>query len=142
MGLLITIILTVGVILFVFLVYSLDHANPLQKKTEIVNKLMDLFKAEPVSKDVMKFKMETFDILTEIKVDFKQAFQLANVETIDFHIPIKQFDRLSRKPEMALRENEINGIQTYIIYRTDSDGLNLAKEKLEEMILKGNPSAI
>lgn len=139
MGILLAAALTVGVILFVYLIYSLDHANPLQKKTEIVNRLIDLFKAQPVTKDVMKFKIDTFDFYTEIKVDFRQAFQLANVETINFHIPIDQFDRIYSKPEMALRENEINGILTYIIYQTNSDGLNLAKEKLEEMILKGNP---
>jgi len=42
---------------------------------------------------------------------------------------------------MALRENEINGILTYIIYQANSDGLNLAKEKLEEMIFAGKPAA-
>jgi hypothetical protein len=141
MGILLAAALTVSVILFVYLIYSLDNANPLQKKTEIINRLIDLFKAQPVTKDVMKFKINTFDFYTEIKVDFKQAFQLANVETINFHIPIDQFDRISSKPEMALRENEINGILTYIIYQANSDGLNLAKEKLEEMIFAGKPAA-
>jgi len=75
MGILLAAALTVSVILFVYLIYSLDNANPLQKKTEIINRLIDLFKAQPVTKDVMKFKINTFDFYTEIKVDFKQAFQ-------------------------------------------------------------------
>jgi len=133
-GLLLSALLTVGVILFVFVIYSLDNANPQQKETEAVKSLIYLFKAEPVLKNLMRFKIETFDFYTEINIDFKQAFQFANVETINFHIPKDQFNRLSKKPEIALRENKINGIQTYLVYQTNVNGLKLAKEKLEEMI--------
>ena len=67
-------------------------------------------------------------------VDFKLSFQISNVETVRFHIPRPQINRLSTKPGFELMEDKINGIQTYDVYQTNGSGLKLAKEKLEKMI--------
>ena len=128
----------VFVVGLVILFYFLNKEHTTKRKTEIVNILIDILKAEPVLKNVMKFKIETFYFYTEIIIDFKRGFQLANVEIINFHIPKDQFDRLSTKPEIVISENKINEIQTYIVYQTNGDGLKLAKKKLEEMILQAS----
>ena len=141
MGLLLAALVVGSVVLFVFLIYSSENANPLRRRAEIVKILIDIFNAEPVSKNIMKFKIKTFDFFIEINIDFKQAFQLANVETINFHIPKDQFERVSTKPGIALHQNKINGIQTYLVYQTHGDGLTYAKKKLEEIISGARPAA-
>ena len=82
----------------------------------------------------MKFKINKIDFFAEIIVDFKLGFQIANVETIRFHIPRTQINRLSTKPGFELTEDKINGIQTYDVYETNGLDLKLAKNKLEKMI--------
>ena len=105
-----------------------------KRKTELANKLIEIFQAEPISEGVMKFKIEAFDLFAEILVDYKLGLQLANVETVRFHIPRNQIDQLPTKPGFELKENKIDGIQTYNVYETDGMGLKLAKEELEKML--------
>ena len=127
-------LVAIFVLLFEFLIYFLDLKYLSKRKTELANKLIEIFKAEPVSEGVMKFNIDTFDLYAEIEVDFKLGLQIANVETVRFHIPRNQIDRLSTKPGLELKEDKINGIQTYNVYQTHGMGLKLAKEKLEKMI--------
>ncbi len=122
------------VILLELLLYFLDAKYLPKRKTELANKLIEIFKAEPFSKGVLKFKIGAFDLFAEIEVDFKLGFQIANVETVRFHIPRNQIDRLATKPGFELKEDKIDGIQTYNMYQTDGMGLKRAKEKLEKMI--------
>ena len=127
-------VIIVGVLLFEFLIYFLDAKYLPKRKTELANRLIEIFNAEPFSKGVMKFQMEAFDLFAEIEVDYKLGLQLANVETVRFHIRRNQIDRLPTKPGFELKENKIDGIQTYNVYETDGMGLKLAKEELEKML--------
>ncbi|MGM0582711.1 MAG: hypothetical protein ACQETL_18685 [Bacteroidota bacterium] len=129
---LIPILLFVGLIEFLF--YYLDTKYLPKRRTEITNELVETFKAEPFSEGVLKFKMDTIDFFVKVEIDFKQGLQLANIETVRFHIPITQIDQLSVKLGHELMEDKINGIQTYDIYQTNSSGLRFAKEDLEKMI--------
>ena len=129
---LIAILLFVGFMEFLF--YYLDSKYLPKRRVELTNELIETFKAEPFSEGVLKFKIETIVFFAKIEVDFKLGLQGANVETIRFHIPRTQVDRLSPKPGFKLREDKIDGIQTYYIYQTNGSGLNLAKENLEKMI--------
>ncbi len=105
-----------------------------KRRDELTNELIQTFNAEPFSAGVMKFKIGKIDFFAEIVVDFKLGFQIANVETIKFHIPRTQIEQLSKKPEFVLIEDNIDEIQTYNIYQTSGSGLKLAKGKLEKMI--------
>ena len=129
---LIAILLLVGLIEFLF--YYLDTKYLPKRRTEITNELVETFKAEPFSEGVLKFKMDTIDFFVKVEIDFKQGLQLANIETVSFHIPITQLDQVSVKPGYELMEDKINGIQTYDIYQTNGSGLRFAKEGLEKMI--------
>ena len=128
---LIAILLVVGLIEFLF--YYLDSKYLSKRKAEITNELMKTFGAEPFSEGIMKFKIGPIDFFVETEVDFKLGLQLANIETIKFHLPRNQVDQLSTTPEFELVEDEIDGIKTYGVYQTDIAGLKLAKEKLKEM---------
>ena len=123
------------VLLLELLIYFLDVKYLPKRKTELANKLIELFKAEPVSEGVLRFKIDTFDFYVETEVDFKLGIaQIANAETVKFHIPKNQIDRLSIKPGFVLKEDKVNEIQTYNVYQSDGQGLIPAKEELEKMI--------
>ena len=128
----IAILLFAGLIEFLF--YYLNTKYLPKRKTEIINELIDTFKAEPFSEGVLKFKMNAIDFFVKVEIDFKQGLQLANIETVRFHIPITQIDQLTIKPGRELREDIIDGIQTYDIYQTNGSGLRSAKEDFEKMI--------
>ncbi len=129
---LIAILLFVGLIEFLF--YYLDTKYLPKRRAELTNELIEIFKAEPLSEGILKFKIRTIDFFVKIEIDFKQGLQIANVETIQFHVPRTQIDRLSAKPEFELMEDKIDGTQTYDVYQTNGPGLKLAKEDLEKMI--------
>jgi len=116
------------------LFYYLDTKYLPKRKAALTNKLIDTFQAEPLSVGVLKFKLDTIDFFVKIKVDFKQGLQLANIETINFHVPKTQINKFSIKHKHNLLEDTINGIQTYGIYQTNGSGLSLAKEELEKLI--------
>ena len=125
----------IGALLFEVLFYLLDLKFLSKRKTELANRLINIFNAEPISKGLVKFKVETFDLFAEIEVDFKLGItQLANFEDISFHIPRYQIDQLAVKPRLELKEAEIDGVQTYVLHQTDGVGLNFAKEKLEKIL--------
>ena len=81
---------------FTLLIYFIDKEHLLKKKTEIVNKLIDIFKAESVSENVMKFKIGTYDCYAEIDRELKYFMQHIGVVIINFHIPKDQFKQLSK----------------------------------------------
>lgn len=125
----------IGILLFETLIYFLDVKYIPRRKAELANKLIAVFKAEPNPKGVVKFKLNTFDFFVNIAVDYKVGLsQIANVETISFHIPRYQVDRLLAKPRFEWKKDEMNGVQTYNVHQTDGSGLKLAKEKLEKML--------
>lgn len=137
---LITII--VVVLLLELLIYFLDAKYLPKRKTELAKKIIEIFNAEPVSEGVLRFKFDTFDFYAETEVDFRPVIVLiANVETVKFHIPKSQIDRLPISPGFELKEDKVNGIQTYSVYQSDGNGLLFAKEKLERMICEVRPTA-
>ncbi|MEQ9438788.1 MAG: hypothetical protein RIG62_07050 [Cyclobacteriaceae bacterium] len=129
---LIAILLFVGLIESLF--YYLDTKYFPKRRTEITNELIETFKAESISEGVLKFKMDTIDFFVKVEIDFKQSLQLANIDTVKFHIPITQIDELSVKPGQELTENKIDGVQTYEIHQINSSELKFAKEGLKNMI--------
>ncbi len=123
------------VLLLALLIYVLDVKYLPKRKTEIAGKLIEIFNAEPFSEKVMKFKIVTFDLYAEIEADFLTGIaQVANFETVKFHIPKNQIDHLPIKPGPELKDDKINESQTYNVYQTDGKGLNSAKDSLEKMI--------
>ncbi len=116
------------------LFYYLDTKYLPKRKAALTNKLIDTFQAEPLSEGVLKFKLDTIDFFVKIKIDFKQGLQLANIETIKFHIPRTQINKLSLKDKHNLSEDTINEVQTYCIYKTDGSELSHAKEALRKLI--------
>lgn len=123
------------IVLLIFL-YLLENLHFQKKKTEIFHILTETYKAEPLSEDVMRFKLGRYEFYSEIFSDSKFGIQLASFVIINFHIPKDQFDPVLTKHKFALNESNINGIQTYIVYQTHPNGLKLAKKKLEDMILE------
>jgi hypothetical protein len=123
------------IIVSLIILYFLENLHFQKKKTGMVNTLTETYKAEPLSEDVMKFKLGGFDIYTEIFSDSKFGLQLASFVIIYFHIPRDQFDRVLTRDASAFTVSEINGIQTYIVYQTHPAGLKHAKRKLKEIIL-------
>ncbi|RDV13821.1 hypothetical protein DXT99_17475 [Pontibacter diazotrophicus] len=119
-----------------FLLYYLDAKYLPKRRAELTNELIELFKAEPFSEGVLKFRMGAIDFFVTVEVDFKKGLQLANIETVEFHIPKAQSKYLSTEPELEFREDKIAGIQTYNFYQTSGEGLKLAKENLEQMFKK------
>ena len=114
--------------------YYLDARYLPNRKSAISSDLIRIFHAEPVSDGIMKFQIGSIDIYTEAVVDFKLGLQIANIETIMFHVPRNQIHHLSGHRESDLIEGEIEGIATYGVYQTDGSGLKDAKEELEKMI--------
>jgi hypothetical protein len=121
------------VVLIEFLFYYLDSKYLPERKARITNELIKTFKAKPFSDGILKFKIESNDFFAETIVDFKLGLQIANIETIKFHLPRNQVNQLSIPPEFELVEDEIDGIKTYGVYQTNRAGLKLAQEKLREM---------
>jgi len=115
------------------LFYYLDSKYLPKKRAELMRALVETFQAKPFSEGVVKFKIKTIDLFARIELDFPDLY-LANVETIGFHIPRNQVDRLSEKPVSELKEDKIDGIETYRFYETIESELKLAKENLEKMI--------
>lgn len=128
----IAILLFVGLIETLF--YYLDTKYLPKRITEIKNKLIETFKAESIFEEVLKFKMDTIDFFGKIEIDFNHGLQIANIETIGFHLPIDQINQFSGKPLHELTEDKIDGIQTYEIYKTNCSELRSAKEDLKNMI--------
>jgi hypothetical protein len=129
---LIAILLFVGLVEVLF--YYLDTKYLPNKRAELSNKLIEIFKAEPFSEGILRFKIRTIEFFAKIVIDFKKGLQLASIETIEFHIPKTQIDQLLLKPGHELIDDQINGIQTYGIYQTNAIELKLVKEDLEKMV--------
>ncbi len=119
-----------------FLVYFLEVKFRPMREIKLTNKLIDLFKAEPVSEGIMKFTISRVDFYTEIEIDLKRSLHGANAEIVRFHVPRNQIDRLTPKSRTELREDTCNGVQTYHVYQTNGTGLVLAKGRFEKMIEK------
>ncbi len=128
----IAVLLLVGLIEFLF--YYLNTKYFPKRRTEITNELIETFKAEPFSKGVLKFKMDSIDFFVKIEIDFKRGLQFANTETIGFYLPTTQIDQLPERPKHKLAEDKIDGIQTYEIYKINGSELGLAKERLKDII--------
>ena len=125
----------IGVLMFGSIILFLDVKYLPKRKTELANKLIEVFKAERVSEGVMKFKIGPLDFYAEIMVDFKLAIsQIANFEIVKFHVPRNLVDQLSIKPRFKLKEDKINEIPTYYVYQTDGTGLKLAKKKIGKIV--------
>lgn len=116
------------------LFYFLDVKFLPKRKAEIANKLIKTFGAEQLLEGIIKFKIGSIEFYAETVVDFKLGLQLANFETVRFHVARNQIDQLSTISGFELKENSIDKIQTYVVYETDVEGLKLAQEKLEKMI--------
>ena len=129
---LIAIFLFAGLIESLF--YYLDVKFIPKRKAEIADKLIKTFGAEQLLEGIIKFNIGSIEFYAEAAVDFKLGLQLANFETVRFHVARNQIDRLSTISGFELKENKIYKIETYIVYETDVVGLRRAKEKLEKMI--------
>lgn len=122
-----------GFVFLELLIYYLDSNYIPKRKTELTNELIKVFKADIVSESVMKFKIGPIDVFAEIAVDFKRGLQIASIETITFHIPRSEKDKLSIS-DYDFKEDTLDGIASYNIYQTDGSGLDLAKEKLKKIV--------
>lgn len=116
------------------LFYFLNTKYLPKRRIELTDELVRIFEAEPFSEGVLKFKAGTIDLFVKIMIDFKQGLQLADTETVQFHIPADQIGRLSKKQTLNFVKDHINGIPTYIMYRTNGYRLKNAKEDIENMI--------
>lgn len=130
----------IGALMLGFFFYILEVKYLPRRKIKLTKKLMKVFNAEPVSDEIMRFKVGGIDFYTEVEFDLRIS-QHAAFEMIRFHIPRHQIDRLPEKPEFKYKEDNCNGIQTYNVYQTNGMGLKLAKRRFEKRIEKVKPTA-
>ncbi len=117
-----------------FLFYYVDSKHIPKRKEEITRTLRDIFNAEPYSKGLMKFKVDHLDLFAETIVDFKLGLQIGNIETVNFHIPKNQLDSLPSDHGLELVRDNIDGLETYCVYRSSGSDLTKAMETFRKLI--------
>jgi general stress protein CsbA len=122
------------VLLLLLVFHSLDAKYPAVRRAALAAKLDGIFSTEAVSEGVVRFRLNAFDLFASVELDYKKGFQFANVETISFHIPADQLERLAKKPDYVFLAGKVGAIPTFIIHQTDGNGLVEARNELENML--------
>jgi uncharacterized membrane protein len=128
------IVILLFIVLIEYLIYYLDSKYLPKRQARLNEKLVSTFNAERLSEGVVKFRLNAFDLFAKVEVDYKRGFQFANVETISFHIPAHQLERLTKKPASGFVEGKVGAVPTLLIYQTDGNGLEEARHELENML--------
>jgi hypothetical protein len=116
------------------LFYYLDAKYLPKRKKFLANRLIQVFAAQTLTDEVLKFKLGDIDFYAVIDVDFKAALQIGNAETINIHVPCTQIGRLSSKPVRQFKENSIDGVLTSNIYQINGLEIDQARKYLIGLI--------
>ena len=122
-----------SLILGLFFYFLEKHYIP-SRKRQLNKRLIRIFKAKSISDSISYIRLQNFDICAV--VEFKlQMSQYNNIEKIDFHIPRKQIDELSKKPPGKLTESQIKGLPTYTLLQCNGYRLKWMKSKLDKRLI-------
>ena len=105
------------------------------RKVKVLNKVISLFGAYPVTDTITKVTIAKLDMYIELKFDLHMSEHGAYSELVSFHIPKQQIDAMKTKPDFTYKHAVCNGIPTYMIYQTNSMGLKRAKKKIDTKLL-------
>lgn len=107
-----------------------DKYFPFRKK-QVLNKIVRIFNAEPVSDSQAKFKVGNYDITVDIDFILSLNKYAANGEVVSFHIPRSQLKNEQLNRPLSQIEEQLNGTPTFRIYQTNGMGLKLAKKRID-----------
>jgi hypothetical protein len=115
--------------------YYLEVKYIPSRKLKLQNRIIDLFGSYPLTDTVSRVKIGNVDVYIELKFDLHFSEHGGYSEMVGFHIPKHQIDNLKTKPAFKYRSESCNGIETYLIYETNSMRLKKAKKKIEQELL-------
>lgn len=119
---------TVSLGTFMYLIE--DKYFPFRRK-QVLQKILRIFNAEPVSDSQAKYKVGNYDIIVDIDFILSLNKYAANGEVISFHIPRNQLKNNQLNRLLSQVEERLNGMPTFRIYQTNGMGFKLAKKRIE-----------
>lgn len=124
----------IGSFVLASLFYYLQVRFIPKRKEKLMSRIVDLFGAYPVDETTTRFNIGNLTIYTSINIQLLLSEHHGYTETIQFHVPRQQIDRLPTKPSFKLIKDDWNGVQTYLVYEASNLRLKKAKRKLEKKV--------
>ncbi|MDB5252455.1 MAG: hypothetical protein JWP27_1624 [Flaviaesturariibacter sp.] len=124
------IVLLIGSALLAGLFYFLEVRFLPRRKAKLLNRLIELFSAVPISDQVVRFKVAHVDVYVETHFLLHLSPHGTYVETIRFHAPRTQIDSLRQRSRFRLTNSRCAGMDTYQLLERTPNGLLKARDEL------------
>ncbi|MGB1039545.1 MAG: hypothetical protein ACPGVD_01580 [Flavobacteriales bacterium] len=129
------ILVLVGGILFLSLFFYLLEVKIIPWRIKKLNqKIIRTFDATEISTNCARFTLGSYEFYSVIHISLTLSQYGGGREFIHFHIPKNQIDSAVIKPKFKLKNSNVNGIETYIVFETNGLGINFAKKRIENKI--------